>query len=281
VGWPVTLTSRAPPQIRTETRQLRRLPRFPCASDACVLPGGIEPPFVRLKVGGHPVRYGPEPELLNLSPTGVTWMTGILEGEGTFTLKRVHGSIRVVMTDRDIIERLQVLTGVGIIHSRPARSLHYRSPWDWDVIRVNTVPKLSTIVAPFLLERRRQRLRLLLERHDLPLPPSAQLTAESPEAWAWIAGLLEGEAYFAPGPTAKRQQPQIGVTSVDRDVLERLRDLTRAGSIYSIKRRKESWSPSWVWMVSRRDDVRRIITHTVPLLGARWTERVTHVLRCT
>src|ERR1700728_2282585 len=79
-------------------------------------------------------RYGPEPELLTLSPTDLTWMTGILEGEGTFTLKRAHGAIRVAMTDHDIVERLHAATGVGLVHERPPRTPRCRPSWDWDVI---------------------------------------------------------------------------------------------------------------------------------------------------
>jgi hypothetical protein len=215
-----------------------------------------------------------------MTPSGLMWMAGILEGEGTFTLARVHGAIRVSMTDRDIIERLYTLSGVGIVHERRARSAHYRPPWDWDVIRVDNVAQLTTIVAPFLLERRRERIRVLLNRHGLPLPSAVRPIPDSPEAWSWVAGVLEGEGYFAPAPTAKRQQPQISVSSVDYDVLERLCDLTGMGSIYSTKLRKKSWSPSWVWVVSRRYDVRQIITQTYSLLGARRTERVNHVLTC-
>jgi hypothetical protein len=209
------------------------------------------------------------------------WFTGILEGEGTFALNRVHGAIRVAMTDRDIIERLQAVSGVGLIHSRAPRTSRRQATWDWEVVRVETVGKLAASVAPFLLGRRRDRVGDLLGRHGIFLPPPTPILGGSLEAWAWVAGLLEGEGWLSPGPATHARKVKLGVSSTDWDVLDRLHVLTGAGSIYPVKRRRETWKPAWQWTVSNRRDVHGILNQILPWLGERRSERARYVLRKT
>src|SRR5688572_1418342 len=59
---------------------------------------------------------------MDLSPTDVAWLAGLLEGEGSFYLNKNHVNgmvyrypvIVVNMTDRDVIERVASLFGTGV-----------------------------------------------------------------------------------------------------------------------------------------------------------------------
>jgi len=59
----------------------------------------------------------------------VAWLDGILEGEGSFIVKGHRAvTVQVVMTDRDIIDRLVQVTGVGRINGfAPAKLSTARS----------------------------------------------------------------------------------------------------------------------------------------------------------
>lgn len=52
----------------------------------------------------------------------LAWVAGVFEGEGTLTYRTYSGTgrkqitLRVVMTDKDIIERLCAITGVGHVY---------------------------------------------------------------------------------------------------------------------------------------------------------------------
>ena len=52
---------------------------------------------------------------------------------------RPGGQIRVVMTDQDVIRRLQSLTGLGLVHNRGRRTAHHKTVWEWAVTRRENV----------------------------------------------------------------------------------------------------------------------------------------------
>jgi hypothetical protein len=64
-----------------------------------------------------PCRYGPDPLLRPLTDIDQAWLAGIVEGEGTFSRPNSRwGLVRVVMTDKDVIDRLATMTGIGNTH---------------------------------------------------------------------------------------------------------------------------------------------------------------------
>jgi hypothetical protein len=119
-------------------------------------------------------------------------------------------------------------------------------------MRYEAAALVASATAPYMLDRRRQRISLILERCGWAMPLPARLDAGTPEAWAWVAGLLEGEGWICPSPQAKICKPIIGARSTDKDVLERLQDLTEVGSVYTVAPRKPIHKPSWQWSVSNR-----------------------------
>jgi hypothetical protein len=224
-------------------------------------------------------RWGPVPVLRPMSLAELTWLAAIIEGEGTYIFRRAYGVLRVVMTDQDVIERLHSVSGLGLVRAMPPRSPHHKPPWAWDVMRYEAAALVASATAPFMLSRRRQRIGAILNRCGQPIPPQAFLKCGTPEAWAWTAGLIEGEGWISPGPQTKSRQPVIGARSTDRDVVERLQELTEAGAVYPVKPRKLSHKPSWQWGISNRQDVHLVLNQILPLLGDRRSERARYVLQ--
>jgi hypothetical protein len=108
----------------------------------------------------------------------------------------------------------------------------------------------------------------------------------------WLAGFLEGEAYFhfavyrrngmrngIPRKPYLERSIWIRVTSTDRDVLNRVLTLTGTGFI---KKRKIvsplSKKTQWEWMAQQRKPLRGILEEIEPLLGQRRKEAVAPML---
>lgn len=97
---------------------------------------------------------------------------------------------------------------------------------------------------------------------------------------AWAAGLIEGEGCFSLVKNYKAKGGKSGKLCVqmnDLDILERLQSIFNCGKIYYRKPRGNS-KESWMWTVYRRDDLVRVATSVLPLLGKRRTEKVKEVL---
>jgi hypothetical protein len=225
-------------------------------------------------------RYGPTPPILPMTATDIAWLAGIIEGEGTFGRKgHPAGQVRVQMTDEDVIDRLHSLTGVGAVHSRGKPAEHCRPVWEWSVIRRGNVLALHQLIAPLLLSRRRATVCSRLAAASLDMPTVAPPNPATPESWAWVAGLIEGEGWIGPAPASVRRAPVIGVESTDDDVIERLAVLTGVGTVIPIKSRNPGvWKTASRWTVRRRSDVRDVLNAILPLLGERRSARARYVL---
>lgn len=224
-------------------------------------------------------RYGTPPAIRAMSPVEVAWLAAIVEGEGTFgRTGRPGGQVRVVMTDLDIIKRLQTVTGLGLVHSRGRRADHHKETWEWAVTRRQNVCVLVERLAPLLLQRRRAGLEFILRAGGRPMPSFAELRPGQPEAWAWVAGMIEGEGCIVPGPASKDQRPRIVLEMTDFDVIERLFRVTTLGTVYAIHSRREREQPLRRWDVSRGDHVRTILQNVLPHLGERRRERAVYAL---
>jgi hypothetical protein len=98
----------------------------------------------------------------------LAWVAGLLEGEGCFfpieyrTEKYgpyIYARVAVLMTDLDILQRLQSLTGVGNINGPTIRKNPRHKPlWHWVVSRHKESITLMRAVYPWMGERRRARI---------------------------------------------------------------------------------------------------------------------------
>jgi hypothetical protein len=161
-----------------------------------------------------PCRYGPAPVLRAITDEELAWLSGLIEGEGSFVAggKR-FGSVRVVMTDKDIIDRLVTVSGVGTVYALRSRQPHHKQAWAWQVVRPPSVASLTLAVAPLLLERRHDAASRVLALHGLAIPSRRDLGPDEPRSWAWTAGLIEGEGYLRPSPVARTRRVGVTVSS--------------------------------------------------------------------
>jgi hypothetical protein len=86
------------------------------------------------------------------------WVAGLIEGEGSFTTLKGTRSGRVSMgsTDRDVLEKLAAITGVGKVTAIKAQasSLGSKPIYQWVVWRKANVRLLTERILPWLGERR-------------------------------------------------------------------------------------------------------------------------------
>jgi hypothetical protein len=107
------------------------------------------------------------------------WVAGLLEGEGCFLLHRdrqswgghkyVYYRPRVIcaMTDRDVIERLQRVTGMGRIAIGRATAPGHKPYWRWTVSRDGDAIRLMKALYPHMGERRRAKIDEILAKWPL------------------------------------------------------------------------------------------------------------------
>ena len=88
------------------------------------------------------------------------WFAGVFEGEGTFaSTGRYTVRLSVKMTDRDILEKLQVIAG-GTIKDvqRRYEPAHYKQIWTWYLDKSDEVSVAMERIKPYLGSRRLARL---------------------------------------------------------------------------------------------------------------------------
>lgn len=88
---------------------------------------------------------------------------------------------------------------------------------------------------------------------------------------AWLAGLLEGEGYFAP-PTRGMWSPQIRILMTDRDVIERVAEFLGGANI-RIRRARGRRREAYGVMLHGRQAIGVMFT-VYPFMGARRQERI-------
>jgi hypothetical protein len=95
-----------------------------------------------------------------MHPTDLAWLAGLLEGEGTF-LKPFPSAprlvtVRVSMTDRDVVARAASLMGVGIASFRPKNPKH-RPVWI-ATAKGTRARELMVMLKPLMGERRQSQI---------------------------------------------------------------------------------------------------------------------------
>jgi hypothetical protein len=109
-------------------------------------------------------RWGPAGQPRRMSETEIAWLAGLLEGEGSFIATAKSLAIQASMTDRDVIERLVAVTGVGIVHPTKPQQAHHKVAWFWQVKRRAHMRHVAEAVLPWLGERRRAAALAVLVR---------------------------------------------------------------------------------------------------------------------
>lgn len=106
----------------------------------------------------------------------MTWMAGLLEGEGCFsictrkTAKHDHKTLAIhcEMTDEDTITKLHNIAGCGTINVRKNISgraeVRKRKPtWIWSVQNHEGIYQICCVIYPFMSKRRQEKIKELVE----------------------------------------------------------------------------------------------------------------------
>lgn len=95
----------------------------------------------------------------DLSSEEIAWLAGIYEGEGSCSITNGRAiRIEITMTDKDIIDRICNLTGLGRVRILPSRNEKYKQAFNWGLGSLNAVSFLNVIM-PWLGERRAARAK--------------------------------------------------------------------------------------------------------------------------
>lgn len=100
----------------------------------------------------------------------------------------------------------------------------------------------------------------------------------TPEETAWLAGLFEGEGCaHVGGPNGTTINLTIQMT--DEDVVRRAMSVAEAGNVIGpLGVAKPHHKPTFVWKVSRRDDVYRLALAMYAYLGVRRRAKLDEVI---
>lgn len=246
-------------------------------------------------------------------PEQIAWVAGLFEGEGSATLGLPRSGsgrqrrLQIANTERDIVERAKDILGVGTIQvdDGPAR-MGYKPELFWSISSWLEIEMVIGQIFPFLGQRRTASVVRLLENPPLRAlrevepgrrrfvvvagvkdPRTTPRKPSKLEWWAWAAGLFEGEGSAICRPMSRRRvkqwQRRLQVPSSDRDVLDRLREIVRAGHVRPTKARRNDperrLKPMFVWTCSKWSDIERIAGRFYPFLCARRRIQVDFLLR--
>ena len=89
---------------------------------------------------------------------------------------------------------------------------------------------------------------------------------------AWAAGVYEGEGSLV-RDKRKRATYNLTIKMTDLDILQRFQSVFNLGSIRPVATPHQlsnpHWKPAWVYLVSNRPAISKILTAMLPYLGIR------------
>lgn len=110
--------------------------------------------------------------MINWTPENLAWLAGLLEGEGSFYVRRARDrhprvAVSLQMTDRDIVERAKAIAGCGGAVLVGDRSRHYpgkgwKDIYHWRVQAEDHAVALMWAIYPWMGARRRGQIKACL-----------------------------------------------------------------------------------------------------------------------
>lgn len=101
---------------------------------------------------------------MSISEVDLAYIAGILEGEGSFTLRRKNVVVRCDMTDSDIILRLKSIVGFGHVNSRAPAKPGYKPVFMYTVSGKPAI-SLCNQIYKFMGNRRQSRITEILKSY--------------------------------------------------------------------------------------------------------------------
>lgn len=213
----------------------------------------------------------------------IAWTAGLFEAEGTCC--RQNGrtlTLKVSMTDEDVVARWGAAIGVGCMFGPYARAGGGKPVFTWQVCRAAEAITVCERLRPWLGLRRRQQFSAILAGAStsrlgalpaalrmLPTVRSAAMTA------AWAAALFEGEGHFA----KHNRTLALLVTTTDLDVALRWGAAVGVGRLYGPwKPGPYNRKPIYRWEVYRHDEAVAVYGRLERWLGERRRARCRELL---
>jgi hypothetical protein len=223
-----------------------------------------------------------------MASRGLHWLAGLLEGEGSF----VPGApcepnlprIVLSMADQDVIEVVAGMFGVHYIHVRNQGK--YGTSWKPSYrasLKGNRAVELMCRLRPLLGQRRQLQIDRATASYKPPTRrTSALYVPEEPDSaqdLCWLAGLLEGEGSFFPGPPSRVNRPCLQLFMTDEDIVRRAASLFGV-KYFSVKRYGENASrykqPYFVALRGQR--ATELMRQLYGLMGKRRKEQIERAL---
>lgn len=153
--------------------------------------------------------------MFQISQVDAAYIAGLFEGEACFDL--VHGKnprIRIQMTDKDVIERVQRICGGSEITEssfNKQKNPNWKLCWGIHITKREEVEGILTAILPFMGERRSQKIHELLnacktlsslteyEKKQLRAMCDREKKVCEPECFIGSCGLLASSAFLIGG----------------------------------------------------------------------------------
>ena len=97
-----------------------------------------------------------------MNTRNISWLAGLLEGEGCFSKRGNCVTIQLYMSDLDIVERSQKLVGALSIGSRKGKTENHKTCFYWSLAGPRAAEWMMTLY-PLMGQRRQARIKGLLE----------------------------------------------------------------------------------------------------------------------
>lgn len=220
----------------------------------------------------------------------LAWLAGLMEGEGTFAratpAKPRRPTMSVGMADEDVVRRVCELWGTRLWTFR-LKNPRYKPVHRTELVGGSAVSMMS-LLRPHLCSRRQAQIDEAMVTYQ-PLRSIRHkrfhLSADGAEEFDryWLAGLLEGEAYFGLNTTSKHSvSPLVELNSVDCEVIERVHRLYAGRYGVSVKihmrpPRRPGHRPQY-HIACFGFGARAIVADVEPLMGQRRRERIAALL---
>lgn len=95
----------------------------------------------------------------NLSETQIAWLAGLIEGEGCINFNGKNGvTLTIAMTDQDIINKVQSITGVGKIYLGKKNQDNRKVVYSWQLRIKQELELLFPLLIPHMGERRTHKI---------------------------------------------------------------------------------------------------------------------------
>ena len=95
-----------------------------------------------------------------MTSTQLAWAAGLFEGEGCMSGRN---TLRLQMTDKDVVEKFHDAVGLGKIYYYPSRDGKRKETWTWYLEKRNFVRLLLSKFLPYFGNRRAHKALDILD----------------------------------------------------------------------------------------------------------------------